>query len=226
VRLPQPQREAGFTLVELLVALIVAGLLTAMVFGGVKLGLRAWARSRDTAAEASDLWAVETVLRRTLGEAYPTFASTQLNDTSVAFAGDGESLALVAPLPQALGAGIPARMRFFLVPDGASEALVMAWRLDLPGAESGEAPPEAQVRLLDHVGAIHFDYFGPIALAGAPVWQAQWSGRNRLPDLVRLRIERDRSTLPAWPDLVVGPKATITAACVYDPVSGGCGRTR
>ena len=219
--------EGGFTLVELLVALTLAGVLMSLAFGGVKLAVRAWAKTRESAAAAADLWAVESLLGQAIARAYPAFASARPGDRVIDFKGDRESLALLAPLPQAIAPGLPGRMRFFLLPEGSSHALVMAWRLDLPATAAGEAPREAEVRILGGVRAIDFEYFGPTEAGGARAWQASWSGRTRLPELVRVRLERDQpSSDGAWPELIAEPQATTNSACVYDPSSGGCGRLR
>ena len=221
---PARAGEAGFTLIELLVALVLVAFLTTLVFGGLRLAIRAWTKTHDGVAEAADLWAVENVLRQTIVEAKPVFASARTDDRTIVFSGDGESLALLAPLPQAVAAGITARMRFFLLPDGPSNSLFMAWRVDLPAAESGRMLSEDRVKLLDRVRAIHFDYLGPIQANGPPVWQSTWSGRTRLPDLVRIRLERDGPAMAKWPDLLAQPKGTMTTGCLYDPVSGDCRR--
>ena len=216
--------EAGFTLIELLVALVLVAFLTTLVFGGLRLAVRAWANSYERVAQATDLWAVEGVLRRAIVEAIPAFASARSDDRRIVFDGDGESLALLAPLPQAIAEGITARMRFFLAPDGSSNALIMAWRVDLPAAESGRMLSEDRVKLLDRVSAIHIDYLGPVQPGAPPVWQSRWSGQTRLPDLVRIRIERDGTSLPEWPELTAKPLGSLITACLYDPVSGDCRR--
>jgi general secretion pathway protein J len=217
--------EAGFTLIELLVALVLVAFLTTLVFGGLRLAVRAWARSHESVAQAADLWAVENVLRGAITRAIPAFASARSDDRRIVFDGDGESLALLAPLPQAIAEGITARMRFFLEPDGPSNALIMAWRVDLPAARSGRALSEDRVKLLDRVSAIHIDYLGPVQPGAPPVWQSRWSGQTRLPDLVRIRLERDGASLPKWPELMAEPLGTLITGCLYDPVSGDCRRT-
>ena len=58
--------EAGFTLIELLVALVLVAFLTTLVFGGLRLAVRAWAKTHEGVAEAADLWAVENVLRQAI----------------------------------------------------------------------------------------------------------------------------------------------------------------
>jgi general secretion pathway protein J len=224
MRPPGHRHEAGFTLVELLVALALLGLLTVLVFGGLRLSLRAWTKTHDEVAEATDLWAVESLLNRTIASADPAFASPDANDRVLAFDGEDQALALLAPLPQAIAPGLIARMRFFLLPDGESQSLFMAWRLDLPAAESGKSLSEDRVKLLDRVETIHFDYFGPPEGGGPASWRPQWSGRSRLPELVRIRLERDDPRLPAWPELLARPTAGLTTSCLYDPVTGDCRR--
>ena len=97
---------AGFTLVELLIALTLVGLLATLVFGGVRLAARAWGRTDDRAAEAADRWAVANVLRDAIAGAYPAFASSDPRDRTIAFDGEAGSLTLLAPLPQAIAAGV------------------------------------------------------------------------------------------------------------------------
>jgi general secretion pathway protein J len=216
--------EAGFTLVELLVATALLGMLTILVFGGVKTALRTWAKTHDGVAEATDLWAVESLLRRTIAAADPLVTSPHGNDHVIDFEGESAALSLLAHLPQAIAPGITARMRFFLLPDGQSQALMMAWRANLPAAASGAMLREDKVKLLDRVRAIHFDYFGPSDWRGAVVWQLSWTDRTRLANLIRIRLERDDPAAPNWPELVAEPRADLTTGCLYDAVSGDCRR--
>ncbi|HEY3912308.1 MAG TPA: prepilin-type N-terminal cleavage/methylation domain-containing protein [Stellaceae bacterium] len=218
--------EAGFTLIELLIALTLVGLLTTLVFGGVRLAARAWGRTDDRAADAADQWAVANVLRDAIIAAYPAFASADLHDRTIAFDGEAGSLALLAPLPQAIAAGVPAQLRFYVAGDGRARALVLGWRLDLPSAETGDPLPENHVVLLDRVHRIGFAYFGADEPDEAPAWHERWAEATTLPQLVRVHIERGDRSLPAWPDLIASPRAMINTACVFDPLTAGCRRLR
>jgi hypothetical protein len=127
--------------------------------------------------------------------------------------------------PEAIAAGVHAQVRFFIAPEGQSRALVMIWRLDLPASEANDAVlPENRVVLLDHVRSVRFDYFEASDENRGAEWQESWSGRTRLPLLVRVQVERDDPALPPWPDLLSAPKATATPACVYDAVAASCRR--
>lgn len=224
-----PQRrdcEAGFTLVELLVAVTLLALLTTLVFGALKYAGRAWAETDHRAIAAADLSAVQAVFRHAINGAYPAFASADPTDREIAFDGAGEWLVLVAPLPAAIASGVEARQRFFVEGEGRSRALFMAWRFDLPSSDQATPLPENRVRLLDHVRALRFAYYGALDPGQVPSWWQRWSGNTTLPNLVRVHIERDDSVLPQWPDLVVETRATANTACVYDALAGMCRRFR
>ena len=218
--------EQGFTLVELLVAVTLLALLTTLVFGAIKYAARAWAETDHRAITAADLAAVQDVFRHAIGRAYPAFASADPNDREVAFDGADEWLVLVAPLPVAIASGVEARQRFFVEGEDRSRALVMAWRFDLPASDEPAPLPENRVRLLDHVRSLRFAYYGAADPTQAPSWWQRWSGYTRLPDLVRVHIERDDPALPEWPDLLVAPRATTNTACLYDAVAASCRRFR
>jgi general secretion pathway protein J len=218
--------EQGFTLVELLVAVTLLSLLTTLVFGSMKYAARAWAETDHRAVAAADLSAVQDVFRHAITGAYPAFASADPTDHEIAFDGAGEWLVLVAPLPAAIALGVEAQQRFFVEGEGRSRALVMGWRLDLPSSDEATPLPENRVRLLDHVRTLRFAYYGAPDQAQAPQWWARWSGYPRLPDLVRVHVERDDRALPEWPDLFVAPRTNVNAACVFDPAAGICRRIR
>jgi general secretion pathway protein J len=218
--------DAGFTLVEILVVVALIGLLSSLIFGGIGFGAKAWTKVERRTIEGTDIGAVQGLLRRTIAGAFPAFASSDPTDGSIAFDGEGVSLTLVAPLPAAIEAGVMARERFFVAQNGRTQALFMAWRLDLPSSDEGTPLAEETVLLLDHVRSARFSYFGPPDDMQYPIWQEAWTGRCSLPQMVRVRIERDDSRLPPWPDLVSQPRATTNPACVYDPADAGCRRIR
>lgn len=218
--------EAGFTLVELLIAVTLLALLTTLVFGALKYAARAWAATDHRAIAAAELSAVQAVFRHAITGAYPAFASADPTDREITFDGAGEWLVLVAPLPAAIASGVEAQQRFFVEGEGRSSALVMGWRFDLPPSDDVTPLSENRVPLLDHVRALRFAYYGAPDPSQAPSWWQRWSGYTRLPELVRVHIERDDPVLPQWPDLVVATRATANTACVSDALAGICRRFR
>jgi general secretion pathway protein J len=222
---PNGHAEAGFTLLELLVVTVLLALLSALVFGGLRFGSLSWTHAERRRLNTADMVAVISVLRDAISHAYPEFATSRITDSTVVFDGDPDTLTLVTPLPAAIEAGVLARETFFVAPDIAGHpALFMTWRLDLPASDDSPLPPERRVMLADHVNRVVFQYFGLVASDQPARWIDRWSGRDRLPELVRVHIERDRAVSRPWPDLIAEPKATTNVACFYDPVYPQCRR--
>src|SRR5258708_4269204 len=125
-------REAGFTLIELLVGLALLALLMPLLFGGLRLGLRAWQRV-DVREGTEQIQLVQTFLRREIGAAYPSYVVGTDGLGWVEFGGHRERLDFVAPAPSQSAPGL-VRMALTVEQEGATRRLVAAWRLDLPAA--------------------------------------------------------------------------------------------
>ncbi|WP_048863191.1 hypothetical protein, partial [Acidisphaera rubrifaciens] len=193
---------------------------------GMDFGARAWNRAERRSAGTDDIGLVQGFLRRTLAAARPAYRTADLRDPTITFAGEPDTLDLVAPQPAADGPGAWTQEHFGLRRHGAAAALYVELRRDAPdGQQQAEVQaPAARVMLLDHVSQLRFAYFGAPAPGEAPVWLDRWTGQARLPALVRVTILRDDPALGVWPELVVRPRVTANAGCVYDPLSGRCPR--
>ena len=65
------RRSRGFTLVELLIALGIVGLLLTIAFSGLRVAMAAWTRGEDRAEAHQHVRAIAFTLARALGAAYP-----------------------------------------------------------------------------------------------------------------------------------------------------------
>jgi len=212
-------RQAGFTLIELLIAVTLLAMLATLIASGTRLAGRAWNSAERRSTEIDDMDAVQGLLRRTIARARPSLAGTDPADVTVAFGGEPETLSLVSARPGSQDNGPWMRERFFLAGSGGARALFMSWQ-SAGSASVGEA------KLLDRVATVRFAYFGPARPGEASTWFERWTDRDRLPELVRVAVERSGSGLAAWPELVVATRVTGNAACVYDAQDSTCRRTR
>lgn len=208
-------RARGFTLVEVLVCLVLLGMLATIMLSATRLGLGGWTRAERQADAVNELAAAQMQVRRMVAHAYPAFVSADPADTRIRFDGHPEFLGFVGPVPGAAPDSAWAAMRLRL----AGQTLVLDWQADF-----ANAPPRTE-RLLGAATRLEISYWGPPPVGGAFVWQPEWTGRDAMPALVRIRIARATEASVAWPDLVVAPRVTANVQCAYDARDMTCRRT-
>lgn len=97
------RRSRGFTLLEVLIALSIVGLLLTIAFGGLRVAMAAWRQGEDRAEAHQHVRAVAHTLSRALGATYPYRGTRGLSpEAIVLFAGAESRLEFVtqaAPLP-------------------------------------------------------------------------------------------------------------------------------
>lgn len=184
------RRDGGFTLLEVLVALVVLGFLMAGLAGGIRLGLRAWGAQDRAIAAHADLDAVDRALRHLISQADPGDPTH-----AAGIGGTASRLALVTRLPAASDRAVEAAL--FV---DAGHHLVLRWTPRRFGRPIGPPPPAQQTALLDGVDAAQFAYW---ARNGEGGWRGAWDG-NDPPALIRVHL-RFTDAARHWPDIVAAP---------------------
>jgi general secretion pathway protein J len=213
-------RQAGFTLVEVLVALILLSLLTMALFFSVRFGVTAWQRGTGRSDQIHTSMLVQDLLRRLIGQAYPLVLSDGSGNGRVDFEGTSTSLDFLAPVPVALASGGRARFKLSIERHGDGSDLVVTSRPELAAADA--ATELSRKTLLATIETAEFSYFGAVQSDGAAQWHDRWSGEMTLPMLVRVRLRFARGDPRLWPDLTIAPRITADVGCVYDPLTKLC----
>lgn len=191
------RRNAGFTLLEVLVALAILGFVALGLTRGVRFGLLAWDRQSRIIATRGELDAIDRVLRRLIEHMDP---GTQREPPRIV--GLARGLEFNTDLGPAAGPlGVREAEAALLMEGG---RLLLRWRPRSRGARFGPPPPPTETELLRGVEALEIAYWGP-AGDGAVAWHAEWRERS-LPLLVRLRLRFGGSPARRWPDIVVAPR--------------------
>jgi general secretion pathway protein J len=206
----------GFTLLELLVAITLLGLLMATLFGGLRLGARVWETGETRLDAAARIQIVQDLVRQRLAQALPLEAPLPEEGDGYhpLFVGRVDSVRFASLLPEHLGADI-ALIELALAESDDAEGttnVVLRWRPfepDVKTAEGGEdtlpdAAPEERV-LLERVEALELAYFGALGPGELPDWWQAWEGQVELPQLVSLRVRFAEDDPRRWPELVVHP---------------------
>ena len=183
--------DAGFTLLEILVAVAVFGTVLALLTQGVQFGLRATRLQAEAHDRRGDLAAVDRALRRMVVLAdpgtYPEPATLH---------GTAQRLSLTTELPLR-GDGQAQRADVTLSAEAGR--LLLRWTPHRHAELFGAEPEVQQVVMLDGVERLELAYCGP---SGA--WVPAWSA-DRLPALVRIRFVFPANTGRRWPPLVIEP---------------------
>jgi general secretion pathway protein J len=199
--------DCGFTLVELLVGLGLMALISVLLFGGFRFGLRVWEAGDDRITATNEIEMAQHLLRQQIAESQPVVLAPELERAPVLFRGDAGGLLFVAPLPAHHGVG--GFYLFSLAADRAQKdhQLVLRWRRFRSDKVDATAfDPKDRSVLVNGVGSIEIRYFGrPTANAPAR-WLESWDGAHGLPQLVRVRILFPRGDGRQWPELVVAPR--------------------
>ena len=196
-------RSHGFTLVEMLMALALIGLLSVMLFEGVRFGGRVVAAADASFDRAAQLSVAFGFLQNAIGNAQLAKAAFATPEEEAKFDGSADELAFVTLSPAQVALGGFQRLRVNLEAGSSGRRLVVSWRtLHRADGDAGLDDLAPSI-LFDKVAAVEFAYFGVSEGAATPEWTSVWNSATRLPLLVRLRL----TFVDGWhaPDLVAAP---------------------
>jgi type II secretory pathway component PulJ len=186
---------------ELLVAIVIAGLIAALVGGSLRLGSRSWETVQSMADEEGEIALVQSLLRRLLERSYPLAERTGAG-RPVAFSGDAEGLRFLATAPAQIGAS--GLLQWRLTAGGG--ALSLDWR----GTGDAADRTRGQHLLLSGIAGMEASFYGSRDRQERETWHDRWVDAPFQPSLIRLRL-RFADPRRFWPDLLVAPAITVDA---------------
>ena len=207
-------RARGFTLVELIVALMLMALMASVLFGSLRLAGRSWDAGEAKAVQVAEMRQTQEFLRAQLSAQYPQ-RLRKVAEFPLLFAGERDEIRYTAALPPRVADGGVFYFRLVAVRDGARRQLVLERVIPEPDAA---VPPDfngaERSVLADGIDTLKLAYFGRDANAGdadAPTWRDRWDDSQRLPLLVRIEVAPERGE--PWPALIVEPRRAPEAGC-------------
>ncbi len=199
--------DAGFSVLELIVALAIVSLAMLSVPQLIELSKRGQQTERQLEAAQSDAAGLRFIRHR-LEAARPVWFGAR-SATRPVFEGSPARLTFVAPLPDASPSAGLSRMTLGLEPNGDSPAQAGALSVRLAAfnpAETAEEIDGPPTRLIGGVQSVRFRYFGTLAdTSTEKSWQDAWIRRESLPDLIEITIMRASKSDPLR--IVVAPRA-------------------
>lgn len=207
------QRQAGYSLVELLIVLALLGLISIAIAGGVSFGNRAWEHTERKIHDTAVAIGGHQLLRALLTAAYPRQTGEPGEEPFVAFEGAHDRLTFLSAASDAIGERGIVELALTVERTGGEASL----HLKIQSVANGE---RKEILL---AGAREIVIAYAEAAEGTVVWTDAWQARRSLPLLIRVRATFADGTR-RWPDLVVMPRVNRAAPCMFDPVSFECRR--
>lgn len=212
--------QQGFTLLELLIAITLLGLIMTALFGGLRLAARSWDAGEVRVDRATHLRAVTRFLKNELNSIYP-MRWKKSTTPALAFIGEKDSIQFIGQLPSHFEIGGLRLISFSMEAQDKSQTLIMksaarhADDIDFTSLETAE-----KTTLMEEIEEMEFSYFGAETLEAEPKWLTRWQDPQRLPNLIKVTLKPKSSA--HWPEIIIAPMISPEAACVWHPVYRRC----
>ncbi len=211
-------RESGFTLLELIVAMLLLALMSSLLYGSLSLSANSWDRGEAMAARTDDMRLTQEFLRQALTSQHP-LRLHKVVDQPMYFQGASDSLAFASVLPGRAGGGIY-YFRLAVTPNGDTSRLTLSRVIPDPAAKSlPDFDGADQSALADGITEVRFSYFGRDAdslavntnTVNTPTWRDRWDDPQVLPLMIRVDVTPAKGA--PWPSLFVEPRLAPEAGC-------------
>jgi general secretion pathway protein J len=200
--------QAGFTLLELLVALTLLGLVLAVIFGELRFTTRAWDAADAKLDRNGELLSVHSFVRQRLQQIHvrPPNVVPDGENSPVIFDGNSRSMEFLGTMPANVSEGgfYEISLSSQIGEDG--NELFISWRpFDEDGTRRVADTSDNSRVLLRGVREVRFSYFGQTGDNVTPQWWDIWPSRDAAPSLIRLRVSFEDDDPRSWPELMVAP---------------------
>jgi general secretion pathway protein J len=216
-------RQCGFTLIEMVLALVLLGAMMLLIYSGLSFGLKGWDAAESNGRRTADRRIAENFLRREIGETFPLRFKDPLN-LKLAFDGQSDALRFASARPAGISAGGLSLVGIAVeAADDRSRNKNLVMRRAMPddaAKDFGPLDKGERTVLFDNVESVVFQYFGSENDFTDPQWVDAWQYPGRVPQLVRLRIKAADGTM--LPEMVVRLMLSEEAGCLESAFQRVC----
>ena len=196
--------QPGFTLIEVLIAMTLLGLIMVMLHQAMSLGAKSWDYGETTAVEVAQMRDVYGFIRKQINRIQPISRSRGLPQTKdeKPFVGEREYLRFIANLPNNIGIAGPVIHELQVEEGDQGTQILLKLKMDHPDAEWELTQDDDKVGyvLLSGVSEVAFEYFGAKNKGQNADWHDRWDEGEVLPKLIKIKI-----TFPddhaEWPEM-------------------------
>lgn len=199
--LPISGRSAGFSLVELLLAMTLMSMLLALAYGGLRASAQATEKGQQILDDSNRIRMAHQFVRRQLTQTLPLAfeEDAEIGERSV-FRGDRNLIRYVAQMPGYLGYGGPQVQELEIVRGEDGFELLLSHTL-LQGFDEQYLYEREPILLLDKIESAEFSFLGRDEAGEFTSWSPSWDDESILPSAVSLEVEFTEDVYLEWPML-------------------------
>jgi general secretion pathway protein J len=211
------RRGAGFTLVELLLALTLLSMLLALAYGGLRAATRATDRGQDILEDSSRIRMAHQFIRKQLNQISPlAFEESEDGAERTVFIGEEKRIRFVAPMPGYLGFGGPQVQELAIV-RGQNGLEIELLHALLQGFEEELLYERDPIPLVGRIENAHFSFLGLDETGELTGWLPTWDQPDTLPKSIALDIEFTEDVYIHWPLLTASVRVDQSALTELAP---------
>lgn len=206
-----PRTQTGFTLLELLLAMALTMVLMGLVYGTVRMSIRATESGEAMIDRTNRVRITQEFLRRQLNRAMPLIIETGAQDGKTkSFEGKADELRWVGPMPGYLGSGGPYIQSLKL--ERGQDGYELVYRFEMLNGYNPEQRRSADdidaVVLLEGIRRGRFQYRSLDANNLATPWTTNWKDPATIPVAIQVdltmtpesRLDFPRMEIPVMVD--------------------------
>ena len=222
---------AGFTLLELLVALTLLGAMLILIYSALNIGLRAWDTGEKRVTQASHQRVVQSFLRRELSQVFPV-RWRGIPESKIAFEGGKDEIKFVSMLT--LGAAVREgglQWGHLYVADDAAPGgerrrtlFIKRSGFNLQAKDWDGLDAAKPIALIEGVKSFEIGYYGAENDTAEAQWTSEWTSALRMPQLIKITVQVDNGR--DVPPLVVSLRLGEEAGCSDNAFQRQCGPRR
>lgn len=216
---------------EVVLATALLAAVLSLLFGAFRFAGQAWEAGESRAVTASNVRHAQMFMRREIERAFAQRWREQGAQTArIAFEGDAGSIKFMVPRAGASrNAGLVA-VTFSVLDESNYERqqkrlVVRRETLESAATDFDKLDQSEPRALLENVAGVSFEYFGADNDQDEPSWRTNWEPKQRLPQLVKVRIEL-AATNYVPPEMVVPLVVGEESGCYINAFQRQCGAVR
>lgn len=172
-------KERGFTLLELIIAFAILGVIILIIGSGLRIGVKAWEKGEEIVDETQRIRILWERLSFEIRSTYP-YQTDKMADKKIAFEGKSDSISFVTSAVETDGKGGMKWVSYYTKDNG-----LMLKEKRLPDKELDEAKGK-EIILNPWIKDIRFEYYEK----NKEDWETYWDSKEkgRLPEVIKVSI--------------------------------------